>query len=150
MHFWLLRWGQLWYPLPHDHLVPRGERVHQCSLWFFFQGADVYSASLVQGRQWQISHNPHLPNVILRHSDGKMCPDSEILKRRERPWLVWLSGLSSGLQAKRLPVRFPVRVHAWVAARSPVGGVWEAANLTHWCFSPSLFTSLPLSLKVNN
>ena len=32
-------------------------------------------------------------------------------------------------------------------ARSPVGGVWEAT--THWCFSPSLPPSLPLSLKIN-
>ena len=28
-------------------------------------------------------------------------------------------------------------------ARSPIGGAWEAT--THWCFSPSLFPSLPLS-----
>ena len=30
-------------------------------------------------------------------------------------------------------------------ARSPVGGMWKAT--THWCFSPSLSPSLPLSLK---
>ena len=32
-------------------------------------------------------------------------------------------------------------------ARSPVGGVQEAT--THWCFSPFLSPSLPLSLKIN-
>ena len=32
-------------------------------------------------------------------------------------------------------------------ARSPVGGAREAT--THWCFSPSLSPSLPLSLKIN-
>ena len=32
-------------------------------------------------------------------------------------------------------------------ARSPVVGAWEAP--THWCFSPSLSPSLPLSLKIN-
>ena len=32
-------------------------------------------------------------------------------------------------------------------ARSPVGGAWEAT--THWCLSPSLSPSLPLSLKIN-
>ena len=32
-------------------------------------------------------------------------------------------------------------------ARSPVGGTWEATM--HWCFSPSLSPSLPLSLKIN-
>ena len=31
-------------------------------------------------------------------------------------------------------------------ARSPVGVAWEAT--THWCFSPSLSSSLPLSLKI--
>ena len=29
---------------------------------------------------------------------------------------VWLSGLSAGLQTKRLQVQFSVRAHAWVAA----------------------------------
>ena len=32
-------------------------------------------------------------------------------------------------------------------ARSPIGGTWEA--ITHWCVSPSLSPSLPLSLKIN-
>ena len=34
-------------------------------------------------------------------------------------WFVWLSGLSSGLQTKRLPVQFKVRAHAWVAGLVP-------------------------------
>ena len=39
------------------------------------------------------------------------------------PWLVWLSGLSAGLQTKGLPVRFPVRAHAWVVGQVPgIGG----------------------------
>ena len=33
------------------------------------------------------------------------------------PWLVWLSGLSAGLQTKGSLVRFPVRTHAWVAGQ---------------------------------
>ena len=56
-------------------------------------------------------------------------------KKEARPWLVWLNGLSAGLRAKGSPVRFPVRVHAWVVAEFPVWGVREAT--THWCFSPS-------------
>ena len=32
-------------------------------------------------------------------------------------------------------------------ARSQVGGTWGAT--THWCFSPALSLSLPLSLKIN-
>ena len=35
----------------------------------------------------------------------------------------------------------------WLRAGSPVEDVWKAT--IHWCFSPSLFHSLPLSLKVN-
>ena len=35
------------------------------------------------------------------------------------PWLVWLSKLSAGLQTKGLPVRFPVREHAWVVGLAP-------------------------------
>ena len=33
------------------------------------------------------------------------------------PWLVWLSGLSAGLQTKGLLVRFPVRAHACVVGQ---------------------------------
>ena len=38
------------------------------------------------------------------------------------PWLLWLSGWSAGLRTKRSLVGFPVRAHAWLRARSPVGG----------------------------
>ena len=33
------------------------------------------------------------------------------------PWLMWLCGLSSGLQTERSLVPFPVRAHAWVAGQ---------------------------------
>ena len=62
-------------------------------------------------------------------------------------WLVWLSGLSTDSWTKGSPVRFPVRAHAWVAGQVPSRGTWKAT--THWCFSPSVSPSLPLSLKVN-
>ena len=68
-------------------------------------------------------------------------------RKNKQPWLVWLSGLSARLRTKGLPVPFPVRTHAWVAARSPAGGVWDAT--THWCFSPCLPPCFPLSLKTN-
>ena len=38
-------------------------------------------------------------------------------------WLVWLSGLSTGLRTKGLLVRFPIRAHAWVAGQVPSGGM---------------------------
>ena len=59
------------------------------------------------------------------------------------PWLVWLSGLSTGLRTKGLQVWFLVRAHVWVTGQVSSGGMWEAP--THWCFSPSLSPSLPLS-----
>ena len=72
------------------------------------------------------------------------------------PWLVWLSGLSTGLWTKGSPVWFPVRAHAWVAGQVPSWGVCV------WCFSCTsmflsqidvslpLFPSLPLSLKIES
>ena len=36
----------------------------------------------------------------------------QIYKMYILPWLVWLSGLSAGLQTRGLPVRFPVRAYA--------------------------------------
>ena len=35
------------------------------------------------------------------------------------PWLVWLSGLSGGLQTKGPQVQFPVRADAWVMGQVP-------------------------------
>ena len=53
-------------------------------------------------------------------------------------------------QSKRLPVQFPVRAHAWVVALVPGCGSYERqlmdVSLSHQCFSPSLSSSLPLSL----
>ena len=58
------------------------------------------------------------------------------------PWLVWLSGLSTGLRTGRQQVRFLVRARAW--------GVWEAADpcFSHTCLSLS-FSLPPISLKIN-
>ena len=53
------------------------------------------------------------------------------------PWLVWLSGLSTGLQTERLPVRGPVRTHAWIAGQVPIWEVFERQLID---------VSLPLSL----
>ena len=50
------------------------------------------------------------------------------IKNVKEPWLVWLSGLSAGLWTKESPVRFPVRAHAWVQARSSGGDAWEATT----------------------
>ena len=51
--------------------------------------------------------------------------------------------IEHGLRTKGLPVQFPVRAHAWISGQVPRGATWEAT--THWCFSPSLSPSLPIS-----
>ena len=63
------------------------------------------------------------------------------------PWLVWLSGLSAGLQTKGLRVQFPVRAYAWVVGWVPGGGRMRG-NHTLMFFSLS-FLPLFLSLKIN-
>ena len=48
--------------------------------------------------------------------------DSVILmekKNRGALWLVWLSGLSAGLQKEKLPVWFPVRADVWGGGQVP-------------------------------
>ena len=62
------------------------------------------------------------------------------------PWPVWHIGLSDSLQTKELPVRFPVRAHAWVAGQVPSWG-YVSGNHTLMFLSLSLY--LPLSLKIN-
>ena len=67
------------------------------------------------------------------------------------PWLVWLSGLSAGLQTKRLLVWFPVRAHAWVDGQVPRWGRGRSNRLmyfSHIDVSLPLFLSPP-PLKVN-
>ena len=60
--------------------------------------------------------------------DGFFLYELEVLNNISRPWLLWLSGLSTSLGTKGSPVRFPVREHAWIAGqvRSPIGGAREA------------------------
>ena len=57
------------------------------------------------------------------------------------PWLVWLSGLSTGLWTKGLLVRFPVRALAWVAGQVPSGGHMRSKHtlvfLSHSFYHPS-------------
>ena len=60
-----------------------------------------------------------------------------------QPKLVWLSGLSTGLQTKGSLIRFPVRAQSGLWAKSPVGSVWETT--THWFVFFPLSFFLPFS-----
>ena len=53
--------------------------------------------------------------------------------------------IERGLQTKGLPVRFPIRAHAWVAGQVPSGGPHERQPNIDISLSPSF----PLSLKIN-
>ena len=59
------------------------------------------------------------------------------LKVFNKPWLVWLSGLSTCLWTKGSPVRFPVRAHAWVVGQVPS---WERMHKRQ----PHIDVSIPL------
>ena len=68
-------------------------------------------------------------------------------------WPVWLSWLSIIPKGERSPVRFPVRAYAWAAGSVPGQSVYERQlidiSFSHWCFSPSLSPTLPISPKIN-
>ena len=55
----------------------------------------------------QCWYNTH-KSVNVIHHNNKMRDK----KPHAQCWLVWLNGLSAGLQTKGLPVQFPVRAHA--------------------------------------
>ena len=68
------------------------------------------------------------------------------LRKVKSASLIRLSGLSVGLRTKGSPVWFPVGAHAWVVGQVSSRGL----ATTHWCFSPFLSPSLPLSKnKIN-
>ena len=46
----------------------------------------------------------------------------KIKLKKFMPWVVWISGLSTGLRSKGLPVKFPVKAHAWVSGHFLIVG----------------------------
>ena len=71
----------------------------------------------------------------------KACTNCE--KKKKMPWLVWLSGLSTGLWTKRWPVQFPVRARAWVVGQFlSWGHVWGNQSM----FFSHINISFPLFL----
>ena len=71
----------------------------------------------------------------------------KLKKKKKEPWLVWLSGLSVGLQTKGSPVQFPVRAQAWAAGQVSSRGCLRG-NHTPMFFFPLFFSPFP-SLKIN-
>ena len=74
----------------------------------------------------------------------KILIKNELLKKRKEPWLVWLSGLSAGLQTKGSLVRFPLRAHAWIVGQVPSRG---HARGSHTLMFLTLSFSFPFPLS---
>ena len=72
--------------------------------------------------------------------------NNNFIKNQNWPWLVWLSGLSTGLRSKRSLVQFPVRAHAWGAGQVPDRGNMRG---NHTLMFLSLSFSLPSPLSKN-
>ena len=51
-------------------------------------------------------------------------------------WLVWLSGLSTGLKTERSLVQFLVRAHAWVVGQAPTRGCTRGNHTLMLLFLP--------------
>ena len=60
--------------------------------------------------------------VVFPIFGGGHAKEKNIQESINWPWLVWLSGLSAGLQTGWSPVWFPVRAHAWVVGQVPSWG----------------------------
>ena len=115
---------------PTHKLIIRALLHDSPQLWLFLGGA-VLSASPTAFSL--MTSNCSLSQVIL-------------YRRKTESWLVWLSGLSVGLQTKGSPVRFPVRAHAWVAGLVPS---WGHMRGNHTLMFLSLSFSFPAPLSKN-
>ena len=58
-------------------------------------------------------------HILSLKSCTYLTQDSASKNSHILPWLVWVSGLSTGLQTKGLLVRFPIRAHTWAAGQVP-------------------------------
>ena len=82
-----------------------------------FPESGITGSGQVPGRQMPGSEGAALFLVLCRQP---LCNGHVTFSKKNfEPWLVGLSGLSSGLRTKVLLVRFPVRAHAWVAGQVP-------------------------------
>ena len=81
-----------------------------------------------------------LRNVVWQQSIQADWKKSGVL-----PWLVWLSGLSAGLQTKRSLVGFPVRTHTWVVSQVPS---WGHSKGNRSMYLLHINVSLPLTFSL--
>ena len=64
-------------------------------------------------------------------------------RKKGKPWLVWLNGLSTSLGTERLLVQFLIRAHAWAVGQVPsVGSMRGNHTLMFLSLSFSLLSPL--------
>ena len=80
------------------------------------------------------------------HSLSSTDPQFILIWKHNESWLVWLSGLSTGLWTKGSTVQFPVREHAWVEGCIPSRG---CARGNHTMMFLSLSFCLPSAVSKN-
>ena len=83
----------------------------------------------------------HLVNYISKSFIFR-CYYNGCLNVYFQPWLVWLSGLSTGLRTKGSPVRFPGGAHVWVVGQAPSRGHTRGSHTLMFPSLSSSFSSL--------
>ena len=82
----------------------------------------------------------------LNDNEENTTKNKLLIKNKNQPWKVWISGLSTNLRTKGSLVRFPVRARAWVMGQVPSRG-YVRGNHTLMFFS-SLFLPPYPCLKI--
>ena len=101
--------------------------LHDLKWWSALNPEDTMIAGLIFGRICLFT------GVTYYSPNPRNSPLNKNLSGE--PWLVWLSGLSTGLQIKGSLVWFPVRAHAWIAGQVPRRGVCETLMFLFLSFS---------------
>ena len=125
----------------------RGEKRGEKSKWRYLACCQIKTSPC------QITRNspprarqPKKHRKMFSNQEAQMMGIFVKWKRRQEPWLVWLSGLSAGLWTKGSPVQLPLRAHAWVMDQLPRKGHTRG---NHTLLFLSLSFSLPSPLSKN-
>ena len=96
---------------------------------------------------------PRFPEPCVLSALDTLTAILNVFRKMTPPWLLWLSGLSAGLQSEGSPVQSPVKAHACIVGQVPSRGRVRG-NHTLIFFLPSfllmsLFFSFPSTLSKN-
>ena len=130
--FWCMGWrsNQL------SHQARATSYIFKCIQLITSTSKNLSYRNTVQRLARQFSWLEHHPNTSRLWVRSLVRTHEESTNEH---WLMWLSGLSTGLWIKRSPVGFPVRTHARVAGQVPGARGNQSMYLLH------IDVSLPLS-----